>query len=177
MTAKDKDILERALKRERAARKEAERILEAKSRELFDISQQLKQSNNKLQKVLSERISELQGVFENLVDAYVLMDISGKVLKMNDAAIGLFEYDPTQDEVNVAKLIYKEDYGYAMNSFAQLLKEGSFSDYQARVYTKSGKVRTVHINASLVYDIDKKPCCCTRDSERYYRSTGCSGNF
>ncbi len=40
MSQEKLDILKRALDRERAARKEAERILESKSAELYDISRQ-----------------------------------------------------------------------------------------------------------------------------------------
>ena len=137
MTTTKTDILERALARERAARKEAERILEEKAGELFTLSRKLKQSNEQLQNVLSQRNSELQGVFDNLVDAYVLMDTTGEVLKMNDAAIALFGYNPAEEVINVTKLIYKEDITYAMMSFGSLIKEGYFSDYQARVYTKA----------------------------------------
>ncbi len=157
MTADRIKILERALVRERAARKEAERILEEKSAELFTLSRKLKQSNEQLKNVLSQRNSELQGVFDNLVDAYVLMNTQGEVLKMNDAAIDLFGYNPAEEIINVANLIYKEDISYAMTSFESLLQNGFFTDYQARVYTKHKEVRTVHINASLIYDNDKKP--------------------
>ena len=38
----DKDIYERALKREKAARKSAEKILETKSNELYVLSEKLK---------------------------------------------------------------------------------------------------------------------------------------
>ncbi len=151
------NILQRALERERKARKEAERILEDKSRELFTLSRKLQQSNTQLEQVLGERTSELQGVFENLVDAYVLMDTQGKVMKMNDAALALFGYDPAVNPVNVTSLIHKDDMTYAMESFGKLLKDGFFTDYQARVYTKEKGERTVHINASLLYDNDKTP--------------------
>jgi len=157
LTADRIKILERALARERAARKEAERILEEKAAELFTLSRKLKQSNEQLQNVLSQRNSELQGVFDNLVDAYVLMNTQGEVLKMNDAAIELFGYNPAEEVINVTKLIYKEDIEYAMTSFGKLLTDGFFTDYQARVYTKHKEVRTVHINASLIYDNNKKP--------------------
>ena len=137
------DILKKALARERNARKQAEKILEEKSRELYLLSQKLKHN-------LNETTTELKGVFDNLVDAYVLMDIQGNVVKMNDAAKALFGYDHTIEKLNVVQLIYKEDMHYAMQSFAKLLKEAAFSDYQARVNTKNKGVRNVHINASLI---------------------------
>ncbi len=67
-------MYERALAREKAARKEAERILEEKSLELYHKSEELRVSNSKLEDIVKERTSELEGVFENIVDAYVVMD-------------------------------------------------------------------------------------------------------
>lgn len=146
--SKELDILKRALEREKAARKAAEKILEEKSRELYTTSQ-------KLEQLLDEKSSQLQGVFENIVDAYVVMDTNGNVLKFNEAATKLFGYDITKESLNVVDLIYKEDYHYAMNSYMNLQTKGFFKDYEARVYTKSGEVKWVHINASIVFDKDK----------------------
>ncbi|MCK8479329.1 PAS domain-containing sensor histidine kinase [Psychroserpens algicola] len=144
------DILKRALEREKAARKAAEKILEEKSRELFLTSQ-------KLELLLEEKSSQLQGIFENIVDAYVVMDLEGKVLKLNEAATKLFGYDISKESLNVQNLIFKDDYDYAMNSFHQLKSNGFFKDYEARVYTKSKEVKWLHINASVVFDKKKRP--------------------
>ena len=86
------EILERALKREKEARKQAEKILEEKSLKLFNTAEELKIANKKLEHLLDEKTSQLKGVFENINDAYVVMDIKGNVLKMNDIAISLFGY-------------------------------------------------------------------------------------
>ncbi len=157
MSTIDPEILQRALLREKKARKAAENILEDKSRELYSITQQLKEANEKLQSGLTEKTSELQGVFDNLVDAYVLIDLGGNIIKLNDAAKELFGYDVPKEKVNVVKLIYKEDFEYAMMSFNLLIETGSFSDYIARVYTKNKGVRWVHINASIIKNSKNKP--------------------
>ena len=49
------EILERALEREKKARKLAEKILEEKSTELYDLSEALRQSNNRLKELLKEK--------------------------------------------------------------------------------------------------------------------------
>ncbi|EDP71248.1 sensory transduction histidine kinase [Flavobacteriales bacterium ALC-1] len=139
------DILKRALQREKLARKAAEKILEEKSRELYQTSQ-------KLESLLDEKSTQLQGIFENIVDAYVVMDVNGNVLKFNEAATKLFGYNIDEESVNVVDLIYKEDAEYAMTSFAELRNKGYFKNYEARVYTKSKEVKWVHINASVVFD-------------------------
>jgi len=150
MSQEEVDILKRALAREKAARKAAEKILEDKSEELYESSQKVKE-------LLEEKSSELQGIFENIVDAYVVMDINGKVIKFNDAASELFGYDINKEELNVTSLIFKEDYEYAIQSFQTLISKGYFKDYEARVYTKHKGIRWVHINASLVKDKNEKP--------------------
>ncbi|MBQ4802792.1 PAS domain S-box protein [Aquimarina sp. MMG015] len=143
------NILQRALAREKAARKQAEGILEDKSRELYEVAQELKE-------VLAKKSSELQGMSDNLVDAYVLMKVNGDVIEMNEAAKELFGYDINQEKLNVISLIYKDDFDYALESFQQLVTKGSFTDYVARAVTKSNGVRTVHINGSVIRDKDNK---------------------
>lgn len=151
------DILERALERQKKARKQAELILEQKSLDLFYASQELNKANIKLAELLDEKTSQLKGVFENINDSYIVIDLDGVVLKMNDVAESFFGYDFDTDTINVKKLIYNEDYTYAMKSFAELLKKGHFTDYTARIITKSKEVKWVHINGSVIYDKLKKP--------------------
>lgn len=151
------DILQRALKREKLARKQAEKILEEKSLQLYNTAEELKHANEKLEGLLDEKTAQLQGIFENINDAYLVMDLKGNAIKMNDAAVDLFGYDITKEAVNVISLVYKEDYAYAMESFIELTDKGYFSDYTARVYTKQKEVKWVHINASIVYDKQKQP--------------------
>ena len=150
-------ILERALARERAARKQAELILEKKSADLFELTRQLKKSNAKLEELLNKKTSQLQGVFENIIDAYVVMDLKGNVLKMNDSAVDLFGYTIEEEPINVVNLIYREDYEYAMASYSELIKNGFFTNYKARIFTKNRTVKWVQINASLVFDEHENP--------------------
>lgn len=151
------EILRRSLQREKAARKAAEKILEDKSRDLYDLSEELKKSNSKLESLLDEKSVQLEGVFENIIDAYVVMDLYGNVLKFNEAATKLFGYNIKEEPLNVVNLIYKEDVAYAMSSFFKLKTKGFFKNYEARVYTKSKEVKFVHINSSLILDKNKKP--------------------
>lgn len=150
MSQEQLDILQRALNRERKARKAAERILEEKSRELFQTSQ-------KLEELLDQKSAQLQGVFENIIDAYVIIDINGNVLKFNDSATEMFEYDIESESVHVMSLIHKDDSQYALSSFMDLQKDGIFKNYETRIVTKSGQIKWVHVNGSLVFDKNKVP--------------------
>ena len=93
MAKSELDILKRALERERLARKSAEKILEDKSRELYQLSNELKNANKQLETLLDDKSSELKGVYEQINDAYIVMDLDGNVLKMNKIAVDIFGYD------------------------------------------------------------------------------------
>ena len=151
------DILQRALKREKAARKAAEKILEDKSRDLYFLTKELKKANLQLENLLDEKSTQLQGVFENINDAYIIMDIFGKILKMNDIAIDFFGYNIEKEELNVTDLIYSEDAEYAYSSYNTLKNEGAFNNYIARILTKDKQVKWVQINATLIFDKDNNP--------------------
>lgn len=150
-------ILQKALERERLARKEAEKILEEKSLELFEKNEELISINQNLSTVIHEKTSELNDLFDNITDSYILMDLHGNVLKMNKPAVDFFGFDLDKDNFNVTSIIYEEDYEYAYESFYQLIETGSFKNYQARVYTKSREVKWVQINSSIVRDLEGMP--------------------
>ncbi|MFC2110223.1 PAS domain S-box protein [Bacteroidota bacterium] len=151
------NILQRALAREKTARKEAESILEKKSLELYNTTQELKTSNGKLEFLLGEKDSQLKGVFENINDAYLIMDLNGNVLKINQNAEELFGYDLNKENFNVQSLIYEEDAEYAYNSFHELAKNGVFSNYTARILTKNKEIKWVQINSSIIYNQNNTP--------------------
>lgn len=157
MSKEKEEILNRALNRQKKARFQAEKILEDKSRELYITSQKLKQVNTKLESLLGEKNSQLEGVFENINDAYLVMDLEGNVIKVNDVAEEFFEFTLEKEDINVVDLIYYEDYEYAMASFAQLNEKGRFADYNARIITKNKNVKWVNINASVIFDKNNTP--------------------
>lgn len=157
MSQEDIEVYKRALKREKAARKAAEEILEQKSSELFDISQELKESNSKLQKLVKERTSELQGVFENIIDAYIVMDLWGNVLKMNDAAINLLGYDNENNDFNLFSIAAKDEADNIMSTFEVLMTEGTVTDFKVKLNTKNGNQILAQVNASLILDESNKP--------------------
>ncbi|MDP5081950.1 MAG: PAS domain S-box protein [Winogradskyella sp.] len=157
MSQDEVDIYKRALAREKASRKAAEDILEAKSAELFETAQKLKESNKKLERLVKEKTSELQGVFENIIDAYVVMDLWGNVLKMNEAAVSLLGYDNTKAAFNLLELADVSEAENVMNAFETLTKEGSVTDFTVKINTKEKAQRLVHINASIVIDENNRP--------------------
>lgn len=150
-------ILKKALEREKLARKEAEKILEEKSLELYEKNQELSSINQNLSSVIKEKTSELNDIFDNITDSYILMDLHGNVLKMNKPAIDFFGYDSQKEKFNVTEIIYQEDGEYAYESFYKLIEDGSFKNYQARIYTKSREVKWVQINSSIIKNASGEP--------------------
>ncbi len=149
-------MYERALAREKAARKEAERILEEKSLELYHKSEELRVSNSKLEDIVKERTSELEGVFENIVDAYVVMELSGNVIKMNDAAITLLGYT-LEDNFNLLDIVHPDENDKVVEGFEVLTTKGAITDFQIKIIVSSGSIKLVHINASIVFNDEGKP--------------------
>ncbi|SCX99171.1 PAS/PAC sensor signal transduction histidine kinase [Nonlabens sp. Hel1_33_55] len=149
-------IYERALAREKAARKQAEQILEQKSRELFEKSEELRISNLKLENLYKQTSSELKGVFENIVDAYVVIDTEGKVIKLNQAAEKLLGYH-LEDDLNLFSLVFPEELERAYEAFEYLLENSSLTNFQIQISTKDGSTKMVHVNASLILNNDGLP--------------------
>ncbi|MFD2566712.1 PAS domain-containing sensor histidine kinase [Pseudotenacibaculum haliotis] len=150
-------ILQKALEREKLARKQAEKILEQKSLELYEKTQELASINDNLSKVIDEQTIEFNGIFDSIRDSYILMDLHGNVLKMNDPAIDFFGYDIKKEKFNVTEIIYEEDHEYAYASFYQLIEVGYFENYQARIYTKSGEIKWIQINSRIIHDGETEP--------------------
>ncbi|WP_028375668.1 PAS domain-containing sensor histidine kinase [Leeuwenhoekiella sp. MAR_2009_132] len=146
------EVYKRIIERERAARKMAESILEAKSSELYSISQELKKSNDRLQSSIYQKNSELKGLFESLVDAYVVIDLEGYVLKMNSAAVKLLGYDATLETVFLPNLVPASEKDKVATGFKDLIKSGNITDFKITIVTKEQKNCLVHINASVICD-------------------------
>ncbi|WP_406683449.1 ATP-binding protein [Seonamhaeicola sp. MEBiC1930] len=146
------EILERALKRERTARKNAERILEQKSAELYSANQRLEKSYTELEELLDRTDSQLQGVFENIVDAYVIMDLMGNILKMNDAAVDLLGFENTKENSNLLEFPVYEEKERVSRAFKDLLKDGAITDFQIEIRTRKNEEKIIHVNASIILD-------------------------
>ena len=120
MTKPTAHILERALERERIARKEAERILEDKSRQLYELSEQLKLTNKALEGDLTEKTDELQAIFDNSSLGIVLTQ-HGKILQTNKAFEELLGYTAEElVKMDVKTISVVDDYPKSRELMEQL---------------------------------------------------------
>lgn len=156
MSTREVEILKRTLARERSARKQAEEILEKKSEELFFLNKKISSSKEKVEALLKIKNSELNGFFENIVDPYIMMDLFGNAIKMNEAAESLIGYKLSERTLNLMKLTIPEELNLVENSFQDLYETGKISDLRITLNTKSNKKKLIHLNASIIYDENNK---------------------
>lgn len=157
MSDLNEDIYKKVLDSAEALGENAEKVLKDKVLELNSLTTILQTANQELEDKLSQKTSELQEVFENIIDAYVVTNVQGDVIKMNMAAVQLLGYDCKKETFNLMSLVHKDDIDYTANAFKELFKNGYFSNYKARIFTKERKPILVHVNSSIIYDTNGKP--------------------
>ena len=156
MASNEVDILKRALEREKLARKQAENILESKSAELYELTIKLEESNANLASMVKKRTSELKGVFENINDAYIVMDLDGNILKANDPALELLEIS-MNDDINLNDFVAPSDEEKKSFAFQKLLEEGSLNNFEIKLILKNETQKLVQINASVILNDNNSP--------------------
>ncbi len=157
MDSKEVILLKKALERQKRARQQAEKILEEKSKQLYDVTQHLRESNSRLESLLTEKTSEMDGVFLNIIDPYVIMDLEFNVVNMNSSAKDFLGFDHTEKSVNLRELVHPEFIQYTAESLSSLVEVGTLKNYRAKIVLLDKVEKWVQINASLVYDSKRKP--------------------
>jgi len=92
-------ILERRLQRERAARKQAENLLESKSGELFETNQKLERLNKKLEGIVQRRTQTLNTLIKNLNSGILLEDENRDILLTNPLLHKIFKLPVSEVEI------------------------------------------------------------------------------
>ncbi len=157
MSKQEIELLQRALDRQVKARKEAEKILESKSKELYDTLHYLREDNNRLKGLLHEKTSELEGVFFNIPDPYLVINLKGQVIKMNQAAKLFLGFDTEKEDFYAAQLVHHEYLMATLQSFGLLQEVGILKNFKTKINIKSGGSRFVQVNANLIYDASGMP--------------------
>ena len=153
-------ILQRALAREKRARKAAEQILEEKSTELYHLTQELIKSKDALSMLLEEKNNELSGLIQRIIDPYTLVDLEGNVISYNAAAdklLGLAEAMSTNSKLNLMHLVRKEDRTRLAEAFSDMIRDGYVKDVTLMIHDAQGDSVHLQINAAVLYDNDKNP--------------------
>ncbi len=83
------EVLERFVQRERSARKEAERLLEVRSRQLYQSNATLTQ----MAAALEDEVRRTQAIVETAAEGIITFDSNGNIESINCAAQQIFGYD------------------------------------------------------------------------------------
>jgi len=146
-------ILQRALAREKRARKAAEQILEEKATELYDLTQKLIKSKDALSMLLEEKNNELSGLIQRIIDPYTLVDLEGNVIRYNAAAdklLGLAEAMSTNSKLNLLHLVRKEDRPRLAEAFNVMIRDGYVKDVTLMIHDAQGDSVHLQINAAVL---------------------------
>lgn len=125
--------LERRLERERAARRQAEKLLEDKSLELYERNQQLQaesaerikaekaaaraQERARSQAALEESKARLQAIFDHAVDGIIVISADGRIEAFNPAAERLFGYAANEILGHNVKELMPEPYAHEHDGY------------------------------------------------------------
>ncbi len=83
------EVLERFVQRERSARKDAERLLEVRSRQLYQSNATLTQ----MAAALEDEVRRTQAIVETAAEGIITFDVNGRIESINKAAQLIFGYD------------------------------------------------------------------------------------
>lgn len=149
-----RDVLERALNRERRARKEAESLLEQKSRELYD-------KNVELQAIAAahhETARMSSTILETAVEGIITFDGDFRIETANPAAATMFGYDTTElVGMDIRQLQAEpEDIAEPKARFLKARKDGQVSPGCLLGKRKDGSVFEMDLSGSRVQLQDRE---------------------
>ncbi|HAA17578.1 MAG TPA: hypothetical protein DCP28_01935, partial [Cytophagales bacterium] len=144
-------LLEKKLQRERAARKEAERLLEEKSLQLYHANQQLRHQYAQLKGkagTTEQALEETQGRYEMLVDQvhdFVFKtDPQGMFSYVNSACTRILGYHP-RDLLghSYTKIIFPDDRQRVIDFYRNPLALSQENYLEFKVYAQDGTMRWI----------------------------------
>ena len=155
MSAEKTKILERALKREKEARKQAEKILESKSLELFKTNEKLGSVNKMMEALLEDKSSQMNIIFENS-SLGIFLSSKGQLLETNQALHKMLGYKKEElTKLSVIDVSHPDDIHETLD-FVNKLDQGLISQFSVkkRYKRKDGIYIICKTNISNVRDIN-----------------------
>jgi len=110
-----------------------------------------------LEKKYVLQTAEFNAIFQNLADAYLMMDLSGRVLKMNNPAKEILGYDLEVEKFNLTQIVTADEVEKVTKSYKNLIRDGILTNFKSLIKTKYGEVKYVNVNGSIIYDDNGNP--------------------
>ncbi|MFO8061523.1 MAG: PAS domain S-box protein [bacterium] len=105
---------------------------------------------------LEETKTFYKNIFENFADLYLRSSLDGRIETLSPSVKDMLGYSPEELYGSNIKVIYT-DLHDREEFIRQLKKTGSVSNYELRLKTKKGNVKTCSVNAHFIYDSDGNP--------------------
>lgn len=154
MLDSERDVFERALDREKRSHNETASILEKTSEELSEARLQLKLANERLKTLLGENREYFNGIYETILEPYVVADLESRIIKMNDAAREFFGNGADKTPIFLLNEVHPEDLKYTYQSIEKLLKVGFIRNFNTRIRIVDGTYRHIRVNGSVIRDTE-----------------------
>lgn len=126
--------------------------MKTKTAEFLKVEQKLTKTNQELESLFLSQDSQLQGVFENIVEPYIIIDLFGNTLKMNEAAVSLLDFKHAKEDFNLNKMVDPAEIERVHTSFKTLFHEGVLKNFNLNVITRKKRHILIQINANIIYD-------------------------
>lgn len=119
-------LLERKLAREKKARKEAEKILEEKSRALFETNKDLQKLNTKLENYIVQRNNILNSIVKSLNQGILVEDADRKIIMTNNYFKKIFNIQMKEED------LIGLDCGKAAESVSHLFEDPEYFAFSSK---------------------------------------------
>ena len=159
--SKEFELIKRKFGREKEARKQAEKLLEEKSLELYESNQQLKSLNNNLEDLVEERTQKLleteQEYFtlvESITDIICKVNLRGQIIFVNQIASEIMGQSKQKLlGKNVLSFVPIEYRRKIFKYFArQFLKNKCISYFELPILTRNDTILWVRVNVQFTED-------------------------
>lgn len=113
--------------------------------------------HHEAQNAVTKKENQYKTLFENMPDSVTILDNEKRIQNVNNASSELFEY--TIDEMigmSLDEFIYTDDKAVSDQYFQRLEQSGSYSMYEGRIITKTGKIKWIQVNSTELLEKGKK---------------------
>jgi len=133
------------------------------ARDIAESNQRLMEEisvRHKAEEALMASEKRYRDIFESAIEGIVQTTFSGKVIACNQRLATMYGFDSPQEMIeavaNVEEQLYV-DVPQRLRFIESLLRDGSFTNFEAEIYKKNRDTVWISMNARVVYDDSNEP--------------------